>query len=199
LTFPEATPSGSSHFRCRCWCTSQAHSSAITRSQLELLGCPAQVGLQSGTPPSASVSHSGIAVQETPRSKTITVSPTAPLLPIISIGPHTDLVLDRLRLKDSLIPQLHTLVTTVRSSSWEAKLRTAEHGGLDFEQASAMSKALQADIHTTKVLAPVREGLQCPCLHPLMKVATQHPRSIGDGFISLCVVFLLALIAYYLA
>jgi hypothetical protein len=120
-------------------------------------------------PPSASVSRSNIAVQETPHSRSISASPTTPLLPIISIGLNTDSALDRLELKDSLIPQLHDLVTMVRSSSWEAKLRTTEYGGLDFEQASTLSKALQADIHAAKVLAQVRQHYDAARSHTLME------------------------------
>jgi len=45
--------------------------------------------------------------------------------PLISLGPNTDAVLDRFSLGDELLPRLHILVKTVRSSRWEAVLRVA--------------------------------------------------------------------------
>lgn len=66
-------------------------------------------------------------------------------MPIISIGLHTDAVLTRFNLDDSIIRQLRVLVTTVRDSRWESVLR--EPGwGLSYEQAVSLSKALSADI-----------------------------------------------------
>lgn len=74
---------------------------------------------------------------------------------IISIGPHTDATLDRFHLPDTLVPRLRNLSTTVRSSKWEATLRTTSWA-LSFEQASNLSKAMVADIknetfHTVQV------------------------------------------------
>ena len=42
---------------------------------------------------------------------------------LISIGPNSDAILDRFGLGDNLLPRLHTLVRTARSSRWEAVLR----------------------------------------------------------------------------
>jgi hypothetical protein len=95
------------------------------------------------------------AVNRASHSRSIPATPAAVAIPIISIGPSTDSALDRLGLDDALIPQLHELVTTVRSSMWEAKLRTMGYGALDFEQASTLANALKADIHVAKVLAQV--------------------------------------------
>jgi hypothetical protein len=64
---------------------------------------------------------------------------------IISIGPHTDAVLDRFHLKDNLIPQLRLLSTAIRSSKWEAALRSTQWG-LSYVQAANLSKAMIADI-----------------------------------------------------
>ena len=64
---------------------------------------------------------------------------------LISIGPETDAVIDRLGLNDSLIPCLRVLTHTVRSSRWESVLRTP-HWGLSYEQAANFAKAMQADI-----------------------------------------------------
>jgi hypothetical protein len=74
---------------------------------------------------------------------------------IISIGSNTDAALDRFHLDDVLIHQLHTLVTTVRSSKWEAKLRGGDWG-LNYEQAVTLSNALHADIGIAKLTTQVR-------------------------------------------
>ena len=47
---------------------------------------------------------------------------TSNLCPIISLGPNTDTVLNRFDLSDQVIPRLHELVATVRSSRWEVTL-----------------------------------------------------------------------------
>jgi hypothetical protein len=64
---------------------------------------------------------------------------------IVSLGPHTDIVLDRFNLNDTLVPRLRTLSTTVRSSKWEATLRSAQWG-LSHDQAANLSSAMIADI-----------------------------------------------------
>jgi len=64
---------------------------------------------------------------------------------LISIGPHTDAIFDRFHLNDILIPQLRILATTVRSSKWEAVLRSTKWG-LNYEQAVNLSRAMAADI-----------------------------------------------------
>lgn len=65
--------------------------------------------------------------------------------PIISLGPRTDAILDRFELDDTLIPKLRNMIKTVRSTRWEAVLRTPEWG-LSFEQAVSLAKALRQDI-----------------------------------------------------
>lgn len=72
--------------------------------------------------------------------------------PLISLGPNTDAVLDRFDLGDKLLPRLHVFVRTVRSSRWEAALRTAPWS-LTFEQAANLSRALLADLQGTPVFS----------------------------------------------
>lgn len=72
----------------------------------------------------------------------------APGAPLISIGPMTDTVLDRFSLGDDILPRLHTLVSTVRSSRWEAVLRGTPWN-LTYEQASNLSNALLFDLKGT--------------------------------------------------
>ncbi|KAF8120561.1 hypothetical protein EV363DRAFT_1091122, partial [Boletus edulis] len=64
--------------------------------------------------------------------------------PIISLGPNTDAVLDRFGMSDQVIPRLHRLVATVRSSRWEVALRNSPWN-LNYEQAANLQKALYAD------------------------------------------------------
>jgi hypothetical protein len=74
---------------------------------------------------------------------------------IISIGTQTDSILDRFDLDDSLIPRLRVLTQMVRSSRWEAVLRSSQFG-LSYEQASKLTDAMMKDLGgvqntTTKV------------------------------------------------
>ncbi|KIK11675.1 hypothetical protein PISMIDRAFT_19337 [Pisolithus microcarpus 441] len=80
----------------------------------------------------------------------LSISPdqSAPSSPLISIGPNTDAILDRFSLGDEVLPRLHVLVGTVRSSCWEVVLR-AKPWNLTYEQASNLSRALLADIKGT--------------------------------------------------
>jgi hypothetical protein len=70
--------------------------------------------------------------------------------PIISIGPHTDAVLDRFKMSDEVILKLRALTSTVRSSHWEAVLRSKEWA-FTFEQAANLVKALNADLQLQKL------------------------------------------------
>lgn len=65
--------------------------------------------------------------------------------PIISLGPRTDAILDRFEFDDTFILKLRDMMKTVRSSRWEAVLRTPQWG-LSFEQAVSLAKALRRDI-----------------------------------------------------
>ncbi|KAI6012301.1 hypothetical protein BKA83DRAFT_16703, partial [Pisolithus microcarpus] len=80
----------------------------------------------------------------------LSISPDqlAPSSLLISIGPNTDAILDRFSLGDEVLPRLHVLVGTVRSSRWEVVLR-AKPWNLTYEQASNLSRALLADIKGT--------------------------------------------------
>jgi hypothetical protein len=69
--------------------------------------------------------------------------PKGPVL--ISIGPNTDAILDRFDLGDKLLPSLHSLVSKVRSSCWEAALQSSPWNLL-YEQASNLAGALVADL-----------------------------------------------------
>ena len=72
-------------------------------------------------------------------------STSAPGPVLISIGPNSDAVLDRFKLGDDLLPRLHTLVRTARSSRWEMVLRSSPWN-LSSEQALNLSRALFADL-----------------------------------------------------
>ncbi|KAI6023265.1 hypothetical protein PISMIDRAFT_118343 [Pisolithus microcarpus 441] len=69
-------------------------------------------------------------------------------LPLISVGPNMDAILDCFGLGDDLLPRLHVLVRTVCSSHWEVVLR-ATPWSLTYEQASNLSRVLLADIKGT--------------------------------------------------
>ncbi|KAG1770858.1 hypothetical protein EV702DRAFT_1202186 [Suillus placidus] len=70
--------------------------------------------------------------------------------PIISIGPHTDAMLDRFKMGDEVILKLRELMSTVRSSHWEAVLRS-QKWEFTFEQAANLAKALNADLQLQKL------------------------------------------------
>jgi hypothetical protein len=70
--------------------------------------------------------------------------------PIISIGPHTDAVLDRFKMGDEVILKLRQLISTVCSSRWEAVLISPKWD-LTFEQATNITKALNADLQGQKL------------------------------------------------
>jgi hypothetical protein len=75
--------------------------------------------------------------------------------PLISIGPHSDVVLDKFKLGDDILPRLHTLLGTVRSSLWEDVLKSPEWN-LSREQAVFLTRALLADVNgTSKSSVPV--------------------------------------------
>jgi hypothetical protein len=156
LIFPEASPPGSAHFRCRGCCSPQSQSPTVTKSKLEL-GALSQGLLWNTVPPSASASPPTPvpAGNQATCSNSVAVIPAFTAIPLISIGTNTDSALDRLGLPDTFIPQLHKLLATVRSNMWEARLQTAEYGNLDFEQATTLSNALKADICVAKVFTQV--------------------------------------------
>ncbi|KAG6912775.1 hypothetical protein DXG01_012246 [Tephrocybe rancida] len=64
---------------------------------------------------------------------------------IISIGPHTELALDRFNLSAQEIPKMRILTQTERSSKWAERMREGEFS-YSFEIASTMAEALHADI-----------------------------------------------------
>ncbi|KAG6372114.1 hypothetical protein JVT61DRAFT_8828 [Boletus reticuloceps] len=64
---------------------------------------------------------------------------------LISIGFHSDAVLEWFKLGDDILPRLHKLITTVRSSRWEAVL-VAAPWNMSREQAFNLSRALSADL-----------------------------------------------------
>lgn len=71
--------------------------------------------------------------------------------PLISIGPHSDAVLDRFGLDDHILPKLHQLIGSVRSSRWEAVLQSPKWN-LTYEQASNLSRALNSDVHSNRAM-----------------------------------------------
>ena len=58
--------------------------------------------------------------------------------PLISIGPHTDAVLDRFKLGDETLLKLRILISTIHSSWWEENLRSPRWD-LNYEQASKLN------------------------------------------------------------
>jgi len=58
--------------------------------------------------------------------------------PLISIGPHTDAVLDRFKLGDETLLKLCILISTIHSSWWEENLRSPRWD-LNYEQASKLN------------------------------------------------------------
>ena len=73
---------------------------------------------------------------------------SAPISPLISIGPNSNAVLDRFNLGDDILPRLYTLIGSACSSRWEAVLRSSPWN-LTFEQVSNLSNALLADLRGT--------------------------------------------------
>ncbi|KAG1855813.1 hypothetical protein C8R48DRAFT_675149 [Suillus tomentosus] len=80
--------------------------------------------------------------------------------PIISIGPHTDAVLDHFKMGDDVIPKLRELMSTVRSSRWEVILRS-QKWDFTFEQAANLVKTLNTDLRlqTLDINPKVRDPL----------------------------------------
>ena len=70
---------------------------------------------------------------------------SAPGPVLISIGLNSDAILDQFNLGDDLLPRLHTLVRTARSSCWEMVLRSSPWN-LSSEQALNLSRTLFADL-----------------------------------------------------
>lgn len=71
--------------------------------------------------------------------------------PLLSIGPHTDAVLDRFGLDDKVLLKLHELISSVRSSRWEVALRSPKWD-LTYEQAVNLSKALRSDLDSSRLM-----------------------------------------------
>ncbi|KAG1768106.1 hypothetical protein EV702DRAFT_1050123 [Suillus placidus] len=65
--------------------------------------------------------------------------------PLISIGPNTDAVIDRFKMGDQTILKLRELITTMRSSRWEAILRSPKWD-FTYEHTSNLTAALHADL-----------------------------------------------------
>ncbi|KIM50957.1 hypothetical protein SCLCIDRAFT_33861 [Scleroderma citrinum Foug A] len=106
--------------------------------------------------------------KEFPKPIPLVIPDSAPGSPLISLGPHTDAVLDWFSFGDSVLPRLHILVGTVRSSRWEAILRGTPWN-LTYEQASNLSSALLADLKGTPGL-PVTTKSKFSILSMLVKV-----------------------------
>jgi len=68
---------------------------------------------------------------------------------LVSIGPNSDAVLNRFNLGDDLLPCLCNLIGTVRSSHWEAVLRSSPWS-LSYKEAANLSAALCADLKGTE-------------------------------------------------
>lgn len=75
---------------------------------------------------------------------TMTFDPT-----LLSLGPHSDAVVDCFKLGDEFLPKMWELVSSVWSSKWEQTLRSSPYN-LTYEQASNLTCAMQADIQSTQ-------------------------------------------------
>ncbi|KAG9309561.1 hypothetical protein JVU11DRAFT_10540 [Chiua virens] len=69
--------------------------------------------------------------------------------PLISIGTHSDTVLDQLSLEDTCLLHLHALCGSVRSNHWVTRLAGPEWN-LCPDQAAALVLALLKDVHGTQ-------------------------------------------------
>ncbi|KAG2149220.1 hypothetical protein DEU56DRAFT_752872 [Suillus clintonianus] len=69
-------------------------------------------------------------------------------MPLISIGPNTDVAMDQIKLGDKILPKLRVLVQTVCSSRWEAVLRSPKWD-ISYKHASILSQALLVDLQGT--------------------------------------------------
>ena len=98
-----------------------------------------------------------------PKPIPLVIPDSAPGSPLISLGPHTDAVLNRFSFGDDVLPHLHILVGTVRSSHWEAILRGTPWN-LTYEQASNLSSALLADLKGTPGLPVTTVFFLCVCI-----------------------------------
>lgn len=128
---------------------------------------------------------------------------------IISLGPHTDAVLDHFNLSDTLLPRLRVLTTTVRSSKWEATLR-GDQWGLGYDQAINLSNAMLADIKNQPM-----PQLQVPILYisdpKLLTSSHSNPKASCCPFLSfsstlrswppwwLCLYFKMGYVSLFLA
>ena len=93
----------------------------------------------------------------------LVIPDSAPGSPLISLGPHTDAVLDRFSFGDDVLPCSHILVRTVHSSRWEAILRGMPWN-LTYEQASNLSSALLVDLKGTPRLPVTMVFSLCICI-----------------------------------
>ncbi|KAF8333827.1 hypothetical protein F5887DRAFT_921664 [Amanita rubescens] len=103
--------------------------------------------------------------------------------PILRFGAETDIALDYLELPDILIPHLHKLARTVRSSKWEKELHRPEWG-LSLEQAGMLSWAMIQD-STVEDLKPgnklVLDGHRRAAI-PATTVAKQNTATPGPFY-----------------
>jgi len=86
----------------------------------------------------------------------LVIPDSAPGCSLISLGPHTDAVLDWFSFGDHVLPRLHILVGMLHCSCWEAILRGMPWN-LTYEQASNLSSALLADLKGTPGLPVTME------------------------------------------
>ncbi|KAF9234798.1 hypothetical protein BU15DRAFT_78718 [Melanogaster broomeanus] len=71
---------------------------------------------------------------------------------LISIGSHSDMVLDQFELGDEILPRLNVLLLTVHNSRWQAVLMSPEWN-LPQEQAAALARGLLIDVHSKPGIA----------------------------------------------
>ena len=73
---------------------------------------------------------------------------------LISLGRHSDEVLDLLQLPDTILPSLHQLITTFRSNRWISVLEGPKFA-LSHEKAVLLASALLEDSKAAKVVRKV--------------------------------------------
>jgi hypothetical protein len=76
--------------------------------------------------------------------------------PLLSIGLHTDAMLDRFGLDDKMLLKLQELIGSVHSSCWEAVLQSPKWN-LTHEQVLNMSKVLHLDLDSSQSMYVVNK------------------------------------------
>ncbi|KIM61371.1 hypothetical protein SCLCIDRAFT_122161, partial [Scleroderma citrinum Foug A] len=101
--------------------------------------CPADVGINQ-----ENISSPIASILLVLSKDTMTFSPA-----LLSLGPHSDAVVDHFKLGDEFLPKMWELVSSVQSSKWEQTLRSSPYN-LTYKQVSNLTRAMQADVQSTQ-------------------------------------------------